>query len=69
MRAATMRWIVGAGALLVAAGAFYVLMNSGGPVDRRGDESLPPLSKPALDEIDAESRAAMRELLRDAGEE
>lgn len=52
-----LRWIVGAGALLVAALALYVLMNVGGE---------PEAIEPALDDIDAESRAAMRELLRDA---
>ena len=36
-----------------------------GPVSR----DLPPRITPALDDIDAESRAKMRELLRRAGEE
>ena len=66
MGAAKLRWIVGVGALVVAALAFYVLMNAGSPssgIDGAAD------SQPALDEIDAKSRAAMRELLRDAGEE
>ena len=52
-----LRWVVGAGALLVAAIALYVLMNVGGEPDP---------TEPALDDIDAQSRAAMRELLRDA---
>lgn len=47
-----MRWIVGAGAMLVAATAFYVLM---------GDSSA---DRPALDDIDAKARAEMRDLLR-----
>jgi hypothetical protein len=74
MGGANMRWIVGAGALLVAAVAFYLLLNGrsgsdffGNPTgDFRGTASS---SEPALDEIDAESRAAMRELLRNAGGE
>ena len=36
-----------------------------GPVSRE----LPPYNAPALDDIDAKSRAKMRELLRQAGEE
>ena len=59
---ASLRWIVGAGALLVAAAAFYVLLNVGSP--DRGEEIAP-----ALDDIDAKSRAAMRELLRAADDE
>jgi len=55
------RWIVVAGALLVAAAAFYLLIRGGG-------EGATPRS-PAMDDIDAQSRAAMRELLRDAGQE
>lgn len=51
---AGLRWIVGAVALLAAAGAFYLIMNTDA-----GD-------RPALDEIDAESRAAMDRLLREA---
>ena len=53
-RMARTRWIVGAGAICVAAAAFYMLMNTDA-----GD-------RPALDEIDAESRAAMDRLLREA---
>ena len=64
MGASKMRWIVGAGALLVAAIAFYVLLNVGSP-----DAASRSERQPALDDIDAESRAAMRELLREAGEE
>ena len=51
-----MRWIVGAGALLVAVIALYVLMNV------RGDGG----SEPVLDDIDAKARAEMRDLLREA---
>jgi len=59
------RWVVVVGALVVALAAFYVLMR-GAPVDapRRANER----SGPALDDIDAKSREAMRELLRDADE-
>ena len=56
------RWIVAAGALLVAVAAFYVLLNVGGS----GSSGT---AQPALDDIDAESRAAMRDLLREAGRE
>lgn len=48
-----LRWIVAAGALFVAGAAFYLLMNTDA-----GD-------RPALDDIDAESREAMDELLRE----
>ena len=46
-------WIVG-GALLVGATAFYLIMNTDA-----GD-------RPALDHIDAQSREAMDQLLREA---
>lgn len=52
------RWIVSLGALLVAGVAFYVLLSGGGNREKR--------LEPALDDIDAESRAAMRRVLRDA---
>lgn len=51
------RWIVGLGALAVAAGALYVLI-------RADSRPLPEREEPAMDEIDEESREAMRELLR-----
>ncbi len=57
------RWLVGLGALLIAALAIYVLTR-GGPEIAPGANSTP-----AMDEIDAESRAAMRELLRRAEED
>jgi hypothetical protein len=53
------RWLVGLGALLVAALALYVLMIGKPPA------SSIDVSTPAMDEIDAESRAAMRDLLRE----
>jgi hypothetical protein len=65
MGLAKVRWIVGAGAVLIGAAAFYVLMNGAGgepAVDRPVEGN-----QPALDDIDAESRAAMRDLLREAG--
>ena len=62
-----MRWIVTIGALAVAGGAIYVLLFA------EGGERLPvipPESEgPALDKIDAKSRAAMRDLLREAADE
>lgn len=55
------RWVVGIGALLVALIALYVLLKVGnGRVPEGGTE----LTSPAFDEIDDESRRAMRELLR-----
>ena len=87
MGSGSVRWVIGAGALLVAALAFYVLMQGGGSARltsqssaslsgqassreaKNGAESMPERNTPALDDIDAESRAAMRDLLREAGEE
>jgi len=62
------RWIVAAGSLLVAVVAFYVLLNLGG-VGSSGSVGSSGGAQPALDDIDAESRAAMRDLLREAGRE
>ena len=59
------RWIVGAGAVLIGAVAFYVLMNGG--VREPAVKGRAAGNQPALDDIDAESRAAMRDLLREAG--
>ena len=61
-----MRWLVGGGALLVAAIALYVLLN-GGP--DRDSKSAREVRGPALDEIDDDSRSAMRDLLRQADSE
>ncbi len=58
------RWVVGIGALLVAILALYVLLRVG---NEPGLERLPELSEPALDEIDDASRKAMRDLLRQDG--
>ena len=60
------RWVVGVGALLLALAALFVLL-SGGEL-RPGMEPIEG-SSPALDDIDARSRAAMRDLLREAGDE
>ena len=64
------RWFVGGGALLVACVALYVLLRVGGPSnhDRADDHaaSTRELREPALDDIDAKSRKAMRDLLRQA---
>jgi hypothetical protein len=60
------RWVVGIGALLMALIALYVLLRVG---NGRVPESGTELTSPALDEIDDESRRAMRELLRRDGKE
>lgn len=69
-----LRWLVGGSALLLAGLALYVLMTVGGndrepavSKDRAGDREA-DRSREALDDIDAESREAMRDLLREAGE-
>lgn len=90
------RWVVGLGALLMAALALYVLtgdvMTSEVPADSAGTEDwqarpdrapvkpsapaasipaseMPATRAPALDEIDEDSRKAMRELLKEAEDE
>jgi hypothetical protein len=75
-----LRWIVGVSALLVAVLALYVLMTAGGDdrgpalsASRLGDteakrDAEADGSREALDDIDAGSRKAMRDLLREAGE-
>ena len=50
------RWLVVFLALLVAAGAVYLLLSSTEPLTRRA---------PDHDQIDSESRAKLRELLRE----
>ena len=55
------RWVVGVGALLLAFIALWVLLRW---EDGRDTERMSELTRPALDEIDEESRNAMRELLR-----
>jgi hypothetical protein len=50
------RWLVVAFALLVAAGAIYLLLSSTGSVSER---------TPDHGEIDSESRAKLREVLRE----
>lgn len=57
-----LRWIVAAGALFVAGMAFYVLMSAGSGAELGKSDPI----RPALDDIDAESRAEMRDLLRNA---
>ncbi|MAG30816.1 MAG: hypothetical protein CL908_08005 [Deltaproteobacteria bacterium] len=61
-----MRGVVVLGALLLALGAFYVLLRGG---SASNPKHALEATGPALDDIDAKSRAAMRELLREAGEE
>jgi hypothetical protein len=60
------RWIVGLAALLLAAMALYLLL-----MGKQEPElaSMPEMSRPALDQIDAESRSAMRALLRETENE
>lgn len=60
------RWLVGGGSLLVAVIALYVLLNGG---QDRDPKTARELRGPALDEIDDDSRRAMRELLRRADSE
>ena len=60
------RWIIGLGALLVAGIAMYLVLAG---ADRPSSETLREISQPALDDIDAKSRSAMRDLLREAGRE
>lgn len=59
---------MGGGALLLAGLALYLLLSTGGS-DREPAVSRERTNeREALDDIDAESREAMRDLLRDAGE-
>jgi hypothetical protein len=58
------RWIIGLGALVVAAIALYLVLPG---TDHPGSETLLEMPQPALDDIDAKSRSAMRDLLREAG--
>jgi hypothetical protein len=57
------RWLVVLGALLIAGVALYVLATGEPRV------SSPTATTPIMDEIDADSRAEMRKLLRDSGED
>ena len=57
------RWLVGLGALLIAALALYVLTIGKPPA------ALKETLRPAMDDIDTESRAAMRDFLRAQGED
>lgn len=55
---------------MMAAVAIHVLFDRGEPDPALREATVEsPDSGPALDEIDAESRAAMRDLLRAAGED
>jgi hypothetical protein len=60
------RWFVGLGALLVAGVALYLLLTG---TKGHDSETMMEISEPALDEIDAKSRSAMRDLLRETGNE
>ncbi len=59
------RWIVGLCAVVLAAVAIFVLLDGDGGLSSV-DNPLGPTDR-VLDDIDAESREAMRDLLRDAG--
>jgi len=63
------RWFVGIGALLMALLALYVLTRGVPGAGEQRSASPGGASSPAMDEIDAQSREAMREILRDAGNE
>jgi hypothetical protein len=60
------RWVVGVGALLVAFVALYVLLHGGQARKATDPKSASELRGPALDDIDDDSRGAMRDLLRQA---
>ena len=60
------RGVIGVGALLLAAVALYVLFDRD---TDRAPESAQEQGRQALDDIDAKSREAMRDLLREAGNE
>jgi hypothetical protein len=60
------RWVVGVGALLVAVVALYVLLQGGHARKTTDPKSASELRGPALDDIDDDSRGAMRDLLRQA---
>jgi hypothetical protein len=59
------RWLVGLGALVVAFLALYVLTIGQPPASSPDLDEQGMDAGPAMDEIDDESRAAMRELLRE----
>jgi hypothetical protein len=63
---AGLRWIVSLSAIGMAILTIYVLMNNGGGKAR--PDAAGQRTQQSLDDIDAESREAMRDLLRDAGE-
>ena len=60
------RWVVGLGAFGVAIIALWLLL--GGDTDRPEQNAM-EFARPAWDDIDAKSRADMRDLLRKAGNE
>jgi hypothetical protein len=67
---ATARWIVIGTALAAAAGASYLLMGPGpGDRSRAQPASSGKAVAPPLDQIDADSRAAMRDFLRQSVQE
>ncbi len=62
------RWVVGVGALLLASVAVFVLLTWNGS-DDGGPGPSHEGAAPPLDDIDARSRAALRQLLRESGGE
>ncbi len=71
----TARWVVIGTAIAAAAGASYLLMGPGQGDPRPGDRpravspSQESAGAPPLDQIDADSRAAMRDFLRQSVQE
>ncbi|MEZ4280663.1 MAG: hypothetical protein R3F21_13775 [Myxococcota bacterium] len=69
------RWVVIGTAIAAAAGASYLLMGPGPDEPRRGERARTPSASQAkppaapLDQIDADSRAAMRDFLRQSVQE
>ena len=68
VKGGSFRWIVGVSAIGMAILAIYVLMNGGGGQSTSDVPRGESPQQPALDDIDAKSREAMRDLLRDAGD-
>jgi uncharacterized protein YfaA (DUF2138 family) len=61
------RWLVGLGALAIAAAALFVLLRLGGE-PRQARAPAAERARPAMDDIDEPSRARMRELLDQDGD-
>ena len=59
-------WVAALGALVVAAIALYLVLSG---TNEYASETMLEISQPALDDIDAKSRSAMRDLLRESENE